>query len=133
MCIYTCMYIYVYIYTHTYILICSRQCVCHDACLEVRGQLCRVSSPLAPLFHLYVGPRVELRSSGLHSGCLYPLGHLFGPRTNFVLSQIPMATLAVSSTTVFALCRGWRTCKLLSMCFPPCQLRMPLCQLCGSL
>lgn len=35
---------------------------------EVRGQLCRVSSPL----YLYVGPRMELKSPGLLSRCLYP-------------------------------------------------------------
>lgn len=131
--VYICLYVCIYMCLSWHILIFSRQCVCHDACLEVRGQLCRVSSPLTPLFHLYVGPGVELRSSGLRNWYLYPPGHLLGPRTNFVLSQIPMTTLAGSSTTVFALCRGWSTCKLLSLCFPPCQLRMPLCQLCGSL
>lgn len=104
----------------------------HGACVEVRGQLCRVSSPLLPF--TCVGPTSELGSSGLFSRCLYPLDHLFGPRTNFAISQIPMATLTISSTTcVCSLQWMVGTRKLFSICFPPCHLRMPLCQLCGSL
>lgn len=97
---------------------------------EVRGQLCRVSSPPLPLCGSQDGTQV----SRLAQQVSLPRHHLFGLRTNFAMSQIPMATLAVSSTTcVCSLLCMVGTRKLFSICFLPCHLRMPLCQLCGSL
>lgn len=89
-----------------------------------------LNTPLLPLCGSHDGTRV----SRLVQQCLYPLDHLFGPRTNFAISQIPMATLAASRTTcVCSLQWMVGTRKLFSICFLPCHLGMPLCQLCGSL
>lgn len=89
-----------------------------------------VSSPLLPLWGSHDGAQV----SRLGQQLSLPLDHLFGPRTNFAISQISMATLAVGSAT--RVCSSAVDCgtrKLFSTCFLPCHLRMPLCQLCGSL
>lgn len=97
--------------------------VCPGACVEV-------SSPRLPLCGTQDGTQV----SRLAQQMSLLLHHLFGLRTHFAMSQIPVATLAVSSTT--CVCSSqWMvgTRKLFSICFLPCHLRMPLCQLCGSL
>lgn len=48
--------------------------VCHSTCVEVKGQL---TQELVLSFHLYMGSRIQLRSSpGLAASILDPLSHL---------------------------------------------------------
>lgn len=91
-----------------------------------RGQLTNVQSQFSPSIFLWV-----LQA------------YLTGVFTHWAISLAPELTLNVTDphgntgskqhNCVCSLRWMEGTCKLLSICFSPCQRRMPLCQLCGSL